>query len=178
MFNFALIRTRLGQYGAAWLTSCVLVLLACLGGTWLTPTPLVEVVDLILPLGLAALTLAWAAVVVVTLLSGRETVATRLVIILLAVLMFLPLLWGPVLGAIGAAWVGGVSIEYSTAYAQFRILVSRALFDLAGLVFANPVLDTIWMLFQGLATIVGFLSAFFQVWPRILRLLGAREAAA
>lgn len=178
MFNTALIRTRLGQYGAAWLVGYVLALVAVLAGAWLTPTPLVRVADLVLPVALAVLTLAVLAVLVATLTAGRETVATRLVIVLLALLLFLPLLWAPVLGAITAAWIGHVSIEYSAVYAQFRILVSQALFSLAGLVFANPLLDTVWTLFQGLATVVGFFSAFFQVWPRVLRLRGAREAEA
>ena len=41
-----------------------------------------------------------------------------------------------VLGAIAAAWIGQVSIEYSEVYAQFRIQISQALFSLAGLMFA------------------------------------------
>ena len=178
MFDTALIRSRLGQYGAAWLIGFVLSLLAILAGGWLAHMPLVKVADLVLPAAFAALTLAVLGVVVMTILAGRETVATRLVIVVLALLLFLPLLWAPVLGAIGAAWIGHVSIEYSTAYAQFRILVSQALFKLAGLMFANPLMDTIWTAFQAVATVVGFLSSFFQVWPRVLRLLGAREIEA
>lgn len=178
MFDTALIRTRLGQYGAAWLAGYVLALVAVLAGAWLARLPLVRVADLVLPVALAVLTLAVLAALIATLTAGRETVATRLVIVLLALLLFLPLLWAPVLGAVTAAWIGHVSIEYSAVYAQFRILVSQALFRLAGLVFANPLIDTVWTLFQGLATIVGFLSAFFQVWPRVLRLLGAREIEA
>lgn len=178
MFNTALIRTRLGQYGAAWLLAIVLSILTILAGGWLAHMPLVKVADLVLPVAFAGLTLAVLGVLVMTLTAGRETVATRLVIALLAVLLFLPLLWAPVLGAVGAAWIGKVSIEYSEVYAQFRILISQGLFKLAGLMFANPLIDTVWTLFQGLATIVGFISAFFQVWPRVLRLLGAREVEA
>jgi hypothetical protein len=44
--------------------------------------------------------------------------------------------------------------------------------------FANPLMETVWAVFQGVATVVGFLSSFFQVWPRLMRLLGAREAEA
>lgn len=178
MFNTALIRVRLGQYGAAWVIGFVLAIVAILAGGWLAHMPLVKVADLVLPVAFAGLTLAVLGVLVMTLTAGRETVATRLVIALLAVLLFLPLLWAPVLGAIGAAWIGKVSIEYSEVYAQFRILISQGLFKLAGLMFANPLIDTVWTLFQGLATIVGFISAFFQVWPRVLRLLGAREVEA
>ena len=178
MFNSALIRTRLGQYGAAWLISFVLALLGVLAGGWLAQMPLVKVADLVLPVEFAGLTLAVLAILVLTLTAGRETVATRLVVFVLALLLFLPLLWGPVLGAIAAAWIGHVSIEYSTVYAQFRIQISQLLFRLAGLVFANPLMDTIWTAFQAVATVVGFLSSFFQIWPRILRLLGAREIEA
>ena len=178
MFNTALIRTRLGQYGAAWLIGFVLSIVAILAGGWLAQMPLVKVADLVLPVAFAGLTLAVLGVLVMTLTAGRETVATRLVVILLAILLFLPLLWAPVLGAVGAAWIGKVSIEYSEVYAQFRILVSQGLFKVAGLMFANPLIDTVWALFQGLATIVGFISAFFQVWPRLIRLLGAREVEA
>lgn len=178
MFNTALIRVRLGQYGAAWVIGFVLAIVAILAGGWLAHMPLVKVADLVLPVAFAGLTLAVLGVLVMTLTAGRETVATRLVIALLAVLLFLPLLWAPVLGAVGAAWIGKVSIEYSEVYAQFRILISQGLFKLAGLMFANPLIDTVWTLFQGLATIVGFISAFFQVWPRVLRLLGAREVEA
>lgn len=178
MVNSALIRTRLGQYGAAWLTSFVLALIAILAGAGLAHMRLVEVADLVLPAAFAGLTLAVLAVLVLTLTAGRETVATRLIVVVLALLLFLPLLWGPVLGAIAAAWIGQVSIEYSEVYAQFRIQISQALFSLAGLMFANPLIDTVWMAFQAVATVVGFLSSFFQVWPRILRLLGAREVEA
>ena len=178
MFNATLLRIRLGQYGAAWLISFVLALLGILAGGWLAHMPLVKVADLVLPVEFAGLTLAVLAVLVMTLLAGRETVATRLVVIVLALLLFLPLLWGPVLGAIAAAWIGHVSIEYSAVYAQFRIQISQLLFRLAGLVFANPLMDTIWTAFQAVATVVGFLSSFFQVWPRVLRLLGAREIEA
>ena len=178
MFNTALIRSRLGQYGAAWLASFVLSIVAILAGGWLAHMPLVKVADLVLPIAFAGLTLAVLGVMIVTLTAGRETVGTRLVIILLALLLFLPLLWGPVMGAIGAAWIGKAAIEYSAVYAQFRILVSQALFKVAGLMFANPLMDTVWMAFQAVATVVGFLSSFFQVWPRLLRLLGAREVEA
>lgn len=178
MFNSALFRIRLGQYGAAWLVSFVLALLVILGGSALMETPLVKVADLVLPLAFAGLTLAVLAVLVLTLTAGRETVATRLVIMVLAILLFLPLLWGPVLGAVSAAWIGHVSIEYSAVYAQFRIQISQLLFRLAGLVFENPLMDTVWTAFQAVATVVGFLSSFFQVWPRVLRLLGARDVEA
>lgn len=178
MVNTALIRSRLGQYGAAWLLAFVLSILAILVGGWLAHMPLVKVADLVLPAAFASLTLAVVGVMIVTLTAGRETVATRLIIILLALLLFLPLLWAPVVGAVGAAWIGKVSIEYSEVYAQFRILVSQALFKVAGLMFANPLMDTIWTLFQAVATVIGFLSSFFQVWPRLLRLLGAREIEA
>jgi hypothetical protein len=178
MFNSALVRTRLGQYGAAWLISFVVALLCILAGGALSHMPIVKVADLILPLEFAGLTLAVLAVLVMTLTAGRETVATRLVVVVLALLLFLPLLWGPVLGAITAAWIGHVSIEYSEVYAQFRIQISQLLFKLAGMMFANPLIDTVWMAFQAVATVVGFLSSFFQVWPRVLRLLGARELEA
>lgn len=178
MLDTVLIRARLGQYGAAWLTAYGLALVAVLTGGWLAHMPLVKVADLVLPVSFAGLTLAVLAALVATITAGRRTVATRLAIVLLALLLFLPLLWAPVLGVITAAWVGHVSIEYSAVYAQFRILVSQALFRLAGLMFADPLMDTVWTLFQGLATIVGFFSAFFQVWPRVLRLLGAREVEA
>lgn len=178
MVNGALIRIRLGQYGAAWLVSFVLGLIAILAGSALAHMPLVKVADLVLPVEFAALTLAVLAVLVMTLTAGRETVATRLVVLVLAILLFLPLLWGPVLGAIAAAWIGHVSIEYSGVYAQFRIQISQILFKLAGMMFANPLMETVWAVFQAVATVVGFLSSFFQVWPRLLRLLGAREAQA
>ncbi len=178
MFNTALIRTRLGQYGAAWLTGFVLSLLVVLGMTWLSGIPLVRAVDLVLPVAFAVLTISQAYILVRTLLSGVETVATRLVVIVLTLLLFLPLLWAPVVGAVSAAWIGQVSIEYSAVYAQFRIRVSELLFQAAGMMFAAARLETVWSLFQALATIVGFFSAFFQVWPRLLRLLGAREAQA
>ena len=97
MFNSALVRTRLGQYGAAWLISFVGALIGILAGGGLAHMRLVEVADLILPIAFAGLTLAVLAVLVQTLTAGRETVATRLIVIVLALLLFLPLLWGPVL---------------------------------------------------------------------------------
>ena len=57
MFNSALVRVRLGQYGAAWLISFVLGLIAILAGSALAHMRLVEVADLVLPVEFAGLTL-------------------------------------------------------------------------------------------------------------------------
>jgi len=176
MLDFALIRRRLGQYGAVWLIAFGLVLTGLLAGPWLTATPLVRLADLALPLAFAGLGLTLLAFLLVTLLSPGS-LATRLALVLLAVVLVLPLLWAPVSGAVVAAWIGDVSIEYSTAYARFRVLVSQLLFGLTRLVFGGALIETVWAVFQGLATVVGFFSALAQIWPIARRLLG-REASA
>ena len=169
MFSAAYLKRRLGQYGAAWVIAFLVSGAAILIGTLFAD--LMEMADLVLPIMLAATVLVLGAGVVATLLS-RETVGTKLVLLLLAVVLILPLLWAPVSAAVAIAFFADRSIEYSQAYAGFRIGISRLLFPVGEWVLGGAVFESVWGLFQAVATVVGFFSALANIWPILRRILG------
>lgn len=169
MLNASLLKTRLGQYGAAWVLGFVLTLAGIFIGV-LFGVDLIVMADMLLPIGMAVLALLMVVGLVMGLLA-RETLGTKLVLLVLSLLLFLPLLWAPVSAAVTAAFFADRAIEYSQAYADFRINVSRVLYPFTEAVFGSG-FDTVWMLFQGVATVVGFFSALANIWPRIRQLLG------
>ncbi|HYF23145.1 MAG TPA: hypothetical protein VD929_07085 [Caulobacteraceae bacterium] len=174
--NLEFLKRRLGWFGAAWLGTFVLVLAGLLGATLLFGTELVSAADLLLRLALAALGLGTAAAVVQALVS-REGFVTKAAVVLLAVVLVLPLLWSPVLASVLAAWAAKVPIEYSTVYAGFRVTVSQMLYPI-GALFSGEIAQAVWELFQGAATLVGFLASAAQLWTFSRRFGGAQGAAA
>ena len=175
--NGRLLRTRLGQYSAAWFLSFLLVLVIGLVGSLVLRMDLVRLADMILPLVLGLLGLLLAAFLVITVLA-RENVTTKLVLIVLGLILALPLLWAPVLAVVLDAGLTKTSIEYSNAYAGFRIIIGRLLFPATQAVFGGDLVSVAWVWFQGVATVIGFIAAVSQVWPMMLRMLGARPAEA
>jgi len=157
------VRRRLGWFGAAWLGTFVLVLVCLLAATWLFGAELVSVADLLLRIALAALGLGTAGVVLQA-LTSKAGIGSKLAVVLLGVALVLPLLWSPVLAAVLAAAAAGASIEYSTVYADFRVAVSQLLYPLGAALFSAAALHTVWTLFQGAATVVGFLASAAQLW--------------
>jgi hypothetical protein len=128
-------------------------------------------VDAVLPAGLALVGLALGAGVVAS-LASRETVGTKLLVLLLAGLLALPLLWAPVSAAVAIAFFADRSIEYSNAYAAFQIGVSRVLFPISQWLGGGELFGWVWSVFQWVSTAVGFLSALVRIWPMVRRLLG------
>ncbi len=175
MLNLELIKHRLGQYGAAWLLSFLLVFLGGLGGSLLFKLDLILVADKLLAAAFVGLIGTVAVFVVATILAA-ETWLTKTVLILLGVLLLLPLLWAPVLALIGCAWIAHVPLEYSGVYAGFRIIVGRLLYTVTETIFGNPLVELAFAFFQGLAAVVGFLSSLAQVWTFIQK-LSARTAS-
>jgi hypothetical protein len=169
MFNLGYLKRRLGQYAALWVGGFLVGGAAILVG--LGFADLMTAVDRVLPVMLGALGLALGAGVVLGLLSG-ETVGTKLVLLLLAVLLALPLLWAPVSAAVAIAWFADRSIEYSESYAAFQIGVSRVLFPISQELGQGDVFGWVWSAFQWVSTVVGFLAALSRIWPAIRRLLG------
>lgn len=72
-----------------------------------------------------------------------------------ALLLILPLLWAPVLAVAVSAAMAGASVDYSTAYAEFRIVVSRLIYPLAAMPGEDPLIGLIWQGFQVIASVVG-----------------------
>jgi hypothetical protein len=169
MFNLGYLKRRLGQYAALWVGGFLVGGAAILVG--LGFADLMTAVDRVLPVMLGVLGLALGAGVVLGLLSG-ETVGTKLVLLLLAVLLALPLLWAPVSAAVAIAWFADRSIEYSESYAAFQIGVSRVLFPISQALGQGDVFGWVWSAFQWVSTVVGFLAALSRIWPAIRRLLG------
>lgn len=174
MIRLAHLKRRLGQYGALWVGSFLLSGVAILAG--LGFTDLMAAIDGVLPVLMVGATLGLGAGVVASLLSG-ETVGTKLVVLLLALVLALPLLWAPVSAAVAIAFFADRSIEYSQAYAAFQIGVSRVLFPIGQAIGDGDLFGWMWTAFQWVSSLVGFLSALANVWPLIRRLLGPEPAA-
>eukprot|EP01030_Chromulinospumella_sphaerica_P013483 gene13483-13263_t len=167
--NITLIKRRLGWYGLAWLGTFVLALLVTLVGYYLLGGDVVDIADVLIPVGLGALSLAVLGVVIRDLVSA-ETIGTRVVIVLLAALLLLPLLWSPVSATVAAAWIADRSIEYSSAYAGFRITISRLLYPMVEAVSSGAAFELAWQAFQLVASAVGFFSSLLQVIAFLRRL--------
>ncbi len=169
MLNLNAFRIRLGQYGVAWLSAFVLAFVAVLGSTHFLHLRFAGAADPVLGVGFMILSALLAAFFVVT-VAGRQTLLTKIFLVILGLVLVLPLLWAPVLGVGAAAWVDRASIEYSQVYASFRILVSRFFYDATELVFGNPLVDAAWAFMEGFATFVGFLAAVGQAWHMLKQL--------
>jgi hypothetical protein len=169
MFNLGYLKQRLGQYAALWVGGFLLGGAAILIGLWFAD--LMTAVDRVLPVMLGALVLSLGAGAVIS-LTSRETVGTKLVLLLLATLLALPLLWAPVSAAVAIAFFADRSIEYSESYAAFQIGVSRVLFPISQALGQGDLFGWVWSAFQWVSTVVGFLAALARIWPLIRRLLG------
>tara|TARA_R110002051_G_scaffold59154_2_gene108332 strand:+ start:1391 stop:1981 length:591 start_codon:yes stop_codon:yes gene_type:complete len=173
VISLAHLKDRLGQYAALWVGGFLLTAAAVLAG--LVFTDLIVAVDRVLPVTLAAVLLAMGAGLVLSLMSG-ETVATKLILLVLALLLVLPLLWGPTAAAVVLAFFFDRSIEYSQTYAAVQIGISRLLMPLTGWIFGGALVDTVWAFFQGVASVIGVVSAWVKLWPILRRLLGPEPA--
>jgi hypothetical protein len=170
------LKTRLGQYAAAWLGSFLLVLIVTLVGVFLLGLPLARVADGMLMVSLSALTVLLLAGVFLS-LAGRDSAGVKLVLVLLAIVLALPLLWAPVLAVVVAAFFARASIEYSGVYAWFRIAVSNILYPLVASIVSGAAIRWVWEMFQVFATIVGAIASAIQVWNFLRRLFAPPPAA-
>jgi hypothetical protein len=166
MLNLGLLRTRFGQYGAAWLGSFMLVLLGDLGAA-LIRAPIVAAANVLLLIALIGLAVVFALFVARTAASGESGV-TRTVLLALGFALLLPLLWAPVLGAVLSAYIGGVSIEYSSVYAGFRVIVGNVIFGVMSLFTHNPYVDAGIAWFQNIAILLGFFASLVQLWQAFI----------
>jgi len=173
MIRLAHLKRRLGQYAAVWVAGFLLSGTAILIG--LAFADLMTAADRVLPAMLMLAALALGAGVIASLWS-RETLGTKLVVLLLAALLVLPLLWSPVSAAVAIAFFADRSIEYSEAYAAFQIGVARVLFPISQWIGDGDLFGWVWTLFQWVSTAIGFLSAVARVWPMMRRLLGPEPA--
>ena len=169
MVSLAHLKRRLGQYAAVWVGAFLLSGAAILTG--LAFTDLMTAADLVLPVGLALTVLALGAGLVAS-LASRETVGTKLTVLILAGLLVLPLLWAPVSAAVAIAFFADRSIEYSQAYAAFQIGVSQVLFPVSRALGDGDLFGWVWGAFQWVSTVVCFLAALVKLWPVLRRLLG------
>ena len=174
MFHGGHLKRRISQYAALWLGAFLLsggaILIAMLA------MDLMAAADLVLPAMLALTVLALGAGVVLSLISPH-TLGTKLAVGLGAVILLLPLLWAPVSAAVVVAFFADRSIEYSTAYADFRIGISRVLYPATAALFGGGAFNLIWGAFQAVASFIGFVAAVVRIWPLIRRLLGPDPAS-
>ena len=175
MVGIGHLKRRLGQYAGVWVAAFLLSGLGIL--LLMTRLDLMDAADLVLPALLVLTGLALGAGVVLSLFSG-ETPLTKIIVVVLAVLLLLPLLWAPVAAAVAIAFFADRSIEYSAAYAGFRIGVSEVLWPISQGLGLGAVLEGLWTAFQWSASVIGAISAWVNAWPVIRRLLGREPEAA
>lgn len=166
MRDRAVVRRRLSQYSALWLGGFLVVLVAAAGASLVAGFDLIAVADLVLPAAFVLLGAALAFGVGATAVS-RAGLATKSLVTALGLLLLLPLLWAPVLAVLVAAAIGGTAIEYSTAYAEFRIVVSHLVYPLLSLFTESPLAAAAWTVFQVAASVIGFLASAVQVWKAV-----------
>lgn len=164
------LRRRLSQYGALWLGSFVVTLLVTAAMVFGARSPLAQTADLVLPIAFALLGLAVLAGVGTTVVSNVG-LTTKSLVVALALLLALPLLWAPVLAVVVTAAIAGASVEYSEAYAAFRIVVSRLIYPLVAMLGEDPLVSFVWQAFQVVASIVGAVASVLQVWRVVKPLL-------
>ena len=169
MVGIGHLKQRLGQYAGLWVGGFLLSGAAIL--LLMTRMDLMDAADLVLPVMLALTGLALGVGVVMSFFSS-ETPLTKILVLVLALLLLLPLLWAPVSAAVAIAFFAHRSIEYSGAYAAFRIAVSDLLWPISQGFGFGGVLEVLWSAFQWTASIVGFISAWVNAWPLIRRLRG------
>jgi hypothetical protein len=157
------LRHRLSQYGALWLGAFVVTLLVMAAMVFGVRMPLADTADLILPIAFALLGLAVIAGVVITVVKDVG-LTTKSLVTALALLLILPLLWAPVLAVVVTAAIAGASVEYSSAYADFRIAVSHLIYPLVALLGEDPLIGFVWQAFQVVASFVGAVASALQVW--------------
>ena len=177
MLDNELIKSRLSQYAAVWLSAFALAAVVFIGGPMALGADVIGLADTVLPVAFALIGLLLVGYLVMALTSG-QTLGTKLVLTVLTVLLALPLLWAPVLAAVAGAFFAERSIEYSAVYARFRIIVGDLLFPVIRSVFSGALFEQVWILMQLFATAVGVISAFAKAWPWIRRFLGREEAPA
>lgn len=173
MISLGHIKRRLGQYAALWVGAFLLAGAGVLVGVLFTD--LMVATDVVLPVMLGVVALGLGGGVIASLLSG-ETLGTKLMVVLLAAVLALPLLWAPVSAAVAIAFFADRSIEYSEAYAAFQIGVAQVLFPLSEAIGDGDLFGWMWTAFQWVSSVVGFVSALANVWPLIRRLLGPEPA--
>ena len=174
MLNVDLLKRRLAQYGTTWVAGFFLVLLGALGLTYGLHMSLAKACDTMLSVAFVGLAVVLVAFAIATLVS-RQSLLTNLVLVPVALILLIPLLWAPVLGAIVTAWIGHAEIEYSNVYAQFRSILGQVLYAVTKLIFGNPLVDAAMAFFQGLATVVGFIASITQLWLTFGRRRAAEE---
>ena len=173
MLNFDLMALRLRQYATVWVASFLLVLIAGATARFLLHMDLVSVINVLLLVAFAVIAVLIAAFLART-FTCDETGATKGALLATALVLAAPLLWAPVLGAVAAAFFGHVSIEYSTVYAAFRILLGKAVWAVLRLFSENPVIEAGMKLMEIFAAVVGFIASVSQLWE----VLGKRRRAA
>ena len=169
-----IVARRLGQYGATWFAAFLLTLVLALGARLALGMDLIALSDMLLLVGFLVLTLLTVAGVVTAFIRPGP-VGPKLLVLMLAVVLYLPLLWAPVLAIVLAAFFVGVPIEYSGVYAQFRIIVSELLYPVVSAVVSGAAIRFVWEVFQIFATIVGAIASAIQVWNFFRKLFAAPE---
>ena len=172
MLNFDLLGRRLRQYATAWVLSFLFVLIVGLAAGLLLHIDLIPVIDGLLLAGFAAVAVMVVVFAALT-LTADETGATKGALFATGLVLLTPLIWAPVLGAIATAFFGHVSIEYSSVYAGFRIVLGKAVWAVLRLFSENPVIEAGMKLMEAFATIVGFTASVSQLWE----VLGKRRKA-
>lgn len=168
MHQFDFVNRWLSRFSIAWSAGFVISLISIFGARYLFGMAAHVAADAVLPVAIAALIVA---VVVSTAFIGfaKVNLAVKAIALGLDALLFVPLLWAPVLAGMMAAQATGDAVETSNAYAQFRDVVGGVVIPVSNFVLGGGMADTTWALSQGVATMVGFFAVLMLAWPLLVR---------
>jgi hypothetical protein len=171
MPNTAFLRQHLSAYGTVWLIAFLLVLAGTFISHRIFSIEFPAVADVLQAIAFFCL-IVLSVIYFIGEIFSDQPVVTKLVLCAAALLLFLPLMYAPVLALQLYAFFGKFSMADSSIYVGFQTVVTQtsgAIADRFGIKHLGKVLGVL----QVLATVVGGLAAAAQL-NQMLRKRGAQ----
>lgn len=168
MHEFDFVNRWLSRFSIAWSVGFVISLIAIFGARMLFGMAAPVAADAVLPLAMAALIIA-AVISTAFIGLSRVNLTVKAIALGLDAVLFVPLLWAPVLAGALASQASGDAIESSNAYVQFHDVVGGVMVPVSNFVLGGGMAGTVWALSQGVATMVGFFAVLMLAWPLLVR---------
>jgi hypothetical protein len=161
------LRLHLSAYGTVWLLAFLLVTAGALIANLIFRVPFSSVADVLLAIAFFVL-IVIAAGYLLGMIFGEEPMANKIVLCLGAALLFLPLVYAPVLAMKIYAFFGNLDLTASFIHEGFERVVKQTTTELVERAFGGRYLAPILKALQIGATVVGGIAAAAQL-NQILR---------
>ncbi len=171
MLKLDVVKERLEVFGTTWLVTFLLVLIGTIAANLIFRVGLLKVADVLLAISFFSLILLVAGFALAA-FFGDEPIVTKMVLVALTALLFLPLLYAPVLALSGYAYFDRVDLAGSEILVGFRDVVNRTLSSVTSRLFSPAFAHSAVTLLQRFAAVVGAIAAVSEVW----RLVRNRQA--